>query len=218
MKSKTNTLLTVLSLIVCSSMIGITKAETVSRLYSPHLSHNQISVAVPKSSYEPIETRESTTQAENFNSQMAFLADQLDRNRDDNAIAKPIVVTSFGDLDNLDVTSPVGRLISEQLIHELKVRGWSILDIRLAKSISVLPTGEFSQSRDLSKIRDSLPVGAVVTGTYLRTTDGILVSARVVDVTNAQVLSSGQTRLLPNKFNKHLSENPMVYPTIKVTR
>ena len=90
--------------------------------------------------------------------------------------------------------------------------------MRVTKSISVNPSGEFSLSRDLGRIRDTFKVGSVVVGTYTKTSDGLLLSARVIDVSTGAVVSTAQSRLARDRFTTQLVTLPTVYPTVSVTR
>ena len=195
---------------------GVVFAETVVQL-DPNIITDRIrSVDFPAYSYQPIETRQASTASGTFNANIIFIADQLDHNRDPEINAKPILVTSFSNLDNLTETTSFGRLIAEQLMHELKVRGWGVVDLRLTKSVIVNQTGEFSLSRDLGRIRESFPAGNVLVGTYSRTTDGVLISARVIDVTTGHVQSSAQSRVPRDRFVNNLVSVPVAYPVVKV--
>jgi TolB-like protein len=169
-------------------------------------------------SYQPIVTRPATTPSGAFNANIIFIADQLERNRDDDARSKPILVTSFSNLDNLSETTSFGRLLAEQLMHELLVRGWKVVDLRLTKSVIVNQTGEFSLSRDLGRIRESLPAGNVLVGTYSRTTDGVLISARVIDVVTGHVQTSAQSRAPNDRFINTLVSVPTAFPVVKVSK
>jgi len=168
--------------------------------------------------YQPILGRHALSPAGVFNSNMIFVADQIDRNREAAVASKPLIITSFANLDDLSETSSLGRLIGEQLMHEMKVRGWNVVDMRVTKSISINPSGEFSLSRDIGRIRDTFKVGSLVVGTYTKTTDGLLISARVIDVTTGAVVSTAQSRLARDRFTTHLVTLPVVYPTVTVTR
>jgi len=208
------------SLAVCIAslgLLGVTNAETVT-VIDPSIVTNRVrSVEFSTYSYQPIETRQSSTPSGAFNANVIFIADQLDRNRDPESHTKPILVTSFSNLDNLSETTSFGRLLGEQLIHELKVRGWQVVDLRITKSVIVNPNGEFSLSRDLGRIRESFPAGNVLVGTYSRTTDGVLVSARIIDVATGHVQSTAQSRAPRDRFVNNLVSIPVVYPTVRVT-
>ncbi|MFQ3573749.1 MAG: FlgO family outer membrane protein [Thermodesulfovibrionales bacterium] len=140
----------------------------------------------------PIRIIDSKTATGNLNSLIIFLADQLERNIDIKYIQNPVVVTSFPNLNKMKETSNLGRLISESLMHELQVRRWSVIDVRLAKDIIINEEGEFSISRDIKKLRDSYNISGVVTGTYSFTNDSIIVNARAIDIETGVIKSSGQ--------------------------
>jgi len=195
---------------------SVSVAETVISLDPNILTDRIRGIDYPPTSYQPIETRQSASQAGAFNANMIFLADQLDRNKDPDVGAKPMIITSFSNLDNFSETTAFGRLVGEQLMHELKVRGWQVVDMRVTRSVIVNPSGEFSLSRDLGRIRESFPAGNVLVGTYVRTSDGVLVSARVIDVTSGNVQSSAQSRFPRDRFTAGLVSVPVALPTVRI--
>jgi TolB-like protein len=159
----------------------------------------------------------SGSAAGTFNSGMIFVAEQLDRNADPGMRVRPTIVTSFVNLNDLGETSALGRLIGENLGHELQVRNWAVADIRLTKSLIINQAGEFSLSRDIRQLRDSYPVSNIVTGTYVATGDGVLINVRIVDSTNGVVISSAQTRLLRDRFVASLVDKPTAAPMVNLT-
>lgn len=146
----------------------------------------------------PLNIFDSNSPIGNLNSLIIFLADQIGRNVDIAYFKKPIIISTFVNLDNLKEASSFGRLVAENLIHELQVRKWRVLDIRLVKEIIINGSGEFSLSRDIQKIRDTYEVGGIVTGTYTFTNDAIVINARVIDIDTGLVVSSAQ---FPVPFN-----------------
>lgn len=199
-----------------ASMTSTSAAESVVSLGPDVLTDRTRVIAFPQTAYQPIESRQSSTAAGTFNANMIFLADQLDRNKDPDVGSKPVIITSFSNLDNFSETTTFGRLLGEQLMHELKVRGWQLVDMRVTKSVIINPAGEFSLSRDLGRIRESFPAGNVLVGTYVRTSDGVLVSARVIDVASGHVQSTAQSRFLRDRFTVGLVSVPVAYPTVRV--
>jgi len=129
----------------------------------------------------------------NFNDLMKNLADQLDANAVTKELTSAYIVTSFTNLDKLDDTTALGRLIAENLINGLQLHKWQILEARLTKGIEVTPTGEFSLSRDISKLKDEYKIRGVVTGTYSVAGGNLTINARVIDVNTGIVTSSAQT-------------------------
>jgi len=145
--------------------------------------------------YEPLTIQPSRTAAGRFNAQIIFLADQLERNADRKSLANTFIVTSFVNLNKLSETSELGRLISENLIHELQVRKWQVFEVRMTKDININEAGEFSLSRDSNKIRERYKIGGLVTGTYATAGGNIIINARSIDVSTGLVASSAQARI-----------------------
>ncbi len=165
---------------------------------------------------EHLDILSSITPEGNLNSRIIFLADQLVRNIDNRFRYEPVVVTTFVNLDNMKETSSLGRLIAENLIHELQVRGWKVFDIRLAKDIVVKPQGEFSITRDIRNIRNYYRVNSVITGTYAITSNSVIVNARIIDVKSGVVVSTGQIVLPIEDVSSLLSDRSSSGSTIRI--
>ncbi|MGR6775143.1 FlgO family outer membrane protein [Sphaerotilus sulfidivorans] len=168
--------------------------------------------------YEPIISHHAGSPAGIFNSGMIFLAEQINRNVSPDGKSRQTVVTSFSPLGDLSESSSFGRLIGEHLMHELVVRGWLVADMRMTRNLIINDSGEFILSRDIMKIRESMPMANVVTGTYTTTKDGVLLSVRVLDVASGQVLSTAQTRFPRDAFVAALVDKPPVLPVVRFSR
>lgn len=153
---------------------------------------------------EQLKVAPSQTSAGRFNAQMIFMADQIERNVDRKSLENTFIVTSFTNLNKLSETTPFGRLVAENLIHELQVRKWKVFEVRLTKDVIINETGEFSLSRDIKKLKDMYKVGGIVTGTYSVANDHIIVNARVIDIETGLVASSAQAHMPVNWFTDAL--------------
>jgi TolB-like protein len=162
--------------------------------------------------YVPLYITHSNNPTGNLNAMLIFLADQLERNVDSKYFSQPTIVTTFANLDNLKKTSSFGRLLAESLTHELQVRKWRVVEIRMAKSIIMNKSGEFSMTRETNKIRGAHKVRAVVTGTYSFTDDCVVVNAKVLNVDTGIILSSGQISIPLDSLNGMMYDdvNPRV--------
>lgn len=149
---------------------------------------------------DPLVVQQSRTQAGRFNGLVVFLADQLERNADRKTLGNTFIVTSFVNLNKLSETNGLGRLIAENLIHELQVRKWQVFDVRMTNDILVTESGEFSLSRDIKKIKEFYKVGGIVTGTYTVANEDIIVNARCLNINTGMVASSGQVRMAVDGF------------------
>lgn len=156
---------------------------------------------------EPIDVQRSQTTPGRFNAQMIFMADQIERNADRKSLENTFIVTSFTNLNKLSETTPFGRLVAENVIHELQVRKWKVFEVRLTKDVVINETGEFSLSRDIKKIRDMYKIGGIVTGTYSVANDHVVVNARVIDINTGLVASSAQVHMPVNWFTDALLFN-----------
>lgn len=153
---------------------------------------------------EPLPIHRSRTVAGNFNAMMIFLADQLERNVDRKVLGNTFIVSTFSDLNKLNDTSPLGRLIGEDVIHEMQVRKWRVFDVRLTRDIVINEAGEFSLSRDIKKIRDTYKIGGVITGTYSVAENNIIINARAIDIDTGLVASSAQVQIPLNDYSEYL--------------
>lgn len=165
---------------------------------------------------EPIGVQDSGSTVGRFNARMIFLADQVERNADRKSLSNTFIVTSFVNLNHLSETTPFGRLVAENLIHELQVRKWQVFEVRLTKDIVINETGEFSLSRDIKKLRDQYKIGGIVTGTYSVSGGHVIVNSRVIDINSGIVVSSGQIHLPVNWFTDELLVNDDHFKTMKV--
>lgn len=163
-------------------------------------------------SYEP------QSIAGQFNANTMFLAEQLDANADQGVRSRATVVSSIVELGDLRETTPLGLLLSEHLAHHLKIRGWIVSEPRMANALQFKTDGEFGLSRDVDRISANVSAQNVVTGTYIATRDGVLVSVRVLDFASGRVVSSAQTRLLRNSFSREMLGGKVIdTPRIKIT-
>jgi len=194
--------------------------QTLTHKTKGYFRYDPYQYLIPNSySFDPIMTNNSYLSSGVLNSGIIFMADQLDHNVNSDSRALPTIVSSIADVNNLSETSQFGRILTENLIHELQVKNWNMIDARFTKNIIFNPAGEFSLSRDLDKLRSSsTPVGNVLTGTYVNTIDGVIVNLRLINVANGIVLSTAQTRLSRDKFIASLVDKPIPLPVIGFSR
>lgn len=108
----------------------------------------------------------------------------------------PLGVTTFVNLDDLYVTSSFGRMLSEQLMSELTMRGFDVVELRHADALRFMTTGgEFGLSRDIAAVRRERELGGVVVGTYVVSPIRVYLNARLVDPTTSLVLSAGSVEM-----------------------
>ncbi|MEA3522099.1 MAG: FlgO family outer membrane protein [Campylobacterota bacterium] len=141
------------------------------------------------------------------NQLVGAIADQLTQNKDFKDIKnKSLAVTSFVCLDNLKATSRLSNIVSENLLHEMQVRGYRVIDFKTMQSISVGKYGDFIFSRDTTKLRQSLDLNYILTGTYTSYRSGIAINARIIDLKTHVILSTAQI-FIPKKISRFLEKS-----------
>jgi TolB-like protein len=151
-----------------------------------------------------------------FKSQMILLADQIEKNVERKNLDNAFLVTSFTNLDRLSETTTFGRLVAENVIHELQIRKWKVFEVRLTKDVVINESGEFSLSRDIKKLKESYKIGGIVTGTYSVVGNHVIVNARVMDIDSGIVTSSAQIYLPVNVVSDTLFINGDNQKTMKI--
>jgi TolB-like protein len=165
---------------------------------------------------EPLPVLTSRSPVGAFNAMIIFMADQLERNLDRRQPGSSYVVATFTNLDRLQETTSFGRLLAENLAHELQVRKWQMFDVRLTKDLIVSDAGEFILSRDIRKIRDTYKLNGVVTGTYAAHDASVIVNARVIDLDSGIVIGSAQAHFPRNCFTESLLATTESRSVIKI--
>lgn len=158
----------------------------------------------------PLRTVESQIPEGKLNAMVIFMADQFERNLDKEILREPVIVLPFFELDRAGKTSELGELMAENLMHELQVRGWKVLDVNLVNDILADSDGEFVFRDDMVKVSKFYDIGSAVRGTYSVTVDRIVANARVVDVNSGIVVSSGQFSMSLEGIEPLLLDHPVL--------
>lgn len=125
----------------------------------------------------------------------SYMADQIHAYFRGN-IAAPIAVTTFVEIDNLYQSSTFGRILAEQLISELTMRGYKVIEIRLSDAVQIMEDqGEMGLSREVETLRGSQEISGLVVGTYASSSDRVYVNARIIDPKSSQVISVGSVEM-----------------------
>jgi len=140
-----------------------------------------------------------------INQLVSALSNQLTQNKNFQDIEKSaIAITSFVCLDDFTAKSRLSNILSENLIHEMQVRGYKVIDFKTMDTIKIDTKGDFLFSRDVTKLRKRLSIDYALTGTYIKYRNGTVVNARIIDLKTHIVLSSAQI-LIPQRLEKRIS-------------
>jgi len=109
-----------------------------------------------------------------------------------------LIVTTLANLDDLNQTSSLGRLISEHLATRLSQRGLNVAEMRLTSKVYVRATtgGEMMLSRDVREIAANYSAQAVVVGTYSVASDYVYINLKLIESGQSRVIAA-HSYLLP---------------------
>lgn len=112
----------------------------------------------------------------------------------------PLAVTTFVNLDDLDSTSSFGRVYAEQVLSELSMKGYDVIELRKANALHFVDKGgEFMLSRASDMLNRAHHLGGVVVGTYSSSPDRVYVNARLVDPSTSMVVAAASIELPKTK-------------------
>lgn len=145
--------------------------------------------------------------AATLNQVSSFLANQLAHNRNlKNVSDSRIAVASFVNMNNLDETDRLGMALAENMMHEMHVRGFGVVDFKTRQSLKVKPNGDFVFSRDINELRKEYNIHYFLSGTFTRGADGVVINARLVQADTSLVVSTGQSFLSNRDLQRILNE------------
>lgn len=104
----------------------------------------------------------------------------------------PMLMSSFVSLEDLDKTSPLGRVIPQQIGSRLVQHGIQVVDVRLRTNTLLIRKmeGEFALSRDLQQINQGVNAYSVLTGTYSVVYGKVYVNAMILRASDGAVLAA----------------------------
>ncbi|MBF0285360.1 MAG: hypothetical protein HQL51_12985 [Magnetococcales bacterium] len=93
----------------------------------------------------------------------------------------PIIPATFVNTDDLDETSPLGRLLARQMGSRFTQRGFSVSEVKLRKNLFIRKDdGEFMMTRELKELQAGQKAQAVILGSYTIAKSRIFVSTQLV--------------------------------------
>jgi len=103
-----------------------------------------------------------------------------------------ILVASFVNINNLQESSTLGRMLAEHVASRLSQRGYKVIDMRLIVDPVFMEEGEgaFLLSRNLREVCENHNASAVVVGTYGEALYGTYISVRMIRPGDSTIISS----------------------------
>jgi TolB-like protein len=121
------------------------------------------------------------------------------------ASGNTMLVATIADINALEKSSALGRVISEHLSSRLAQIGKSVVEMKLRNSVFVRNNqGEFLLTREIRELARAHNAGSVVVGTY---TDGdtvVFVSLKLIDPANGLIMAAHDYALPMNRQVRRL--------------
>jgi len=109
---------------------------------------------------------------------------------------KPVIMATIVNIDALEQTSTLGRLVSEQLSTRLAQGGLNMLEMKLRNSVYLKRnTGELMLTREIGEVAQAHDAQAIVVGSYAETSDMVFINVKVIQPNTNYVLA-GQDYVL----------------------
>lgn len=156
--------------------------------------------------------------AQSFQDGIISVAQQLEKNMAISPLSSKLMIANFVSLQDLNETSSFGQLASANLMHELQIRNWNVMDPLFTRDLYIGPTGEFALSRDPKRLPGSLPSLEIIAGTYQTTSDSITLNVRMINAHTSAVMSTAQVIFPKNQVMSALVAQPPVMPILSLTK
>lgn len=112
----------------------------------------------------------------------------------------PLLVATFADIDNLQQSSTLGRILSEQFTSSLASNKVPVIEVKMRESLFVKEqTGELILSRKLHSLVQSHDAQAVLLGTYALGGNNVYLTVRLVRTEDNIILAAHDFSLPLNR-------------------
>lgn len=102
----------------------------------------------------------------------------------------PLLVGSFVNINNMETSSALGRITSEQIGSRFAQKGFTVVEMKLRNNVLIREnSGEFVLSREVRELAQTHNAHAVIAGTYAVGRQAVYFSARVVRVSDSRILA-----------------------------
>lgn len=147
-----------------------------------------------------------------LNQVSASIADQLGQNKDFADLKNtPIAVMSIVNLENFNEITKTTNIVTEDLIHEMQIRGYKVIDYKTMPTIKIGSNGgDYIFSRDLSELHTKQNIDYALAGTYSFYKGGLTLNLRIVSLQDNVVLSSAQV-FIPKNVIRDIERNSLTY-------
>jgi TolB-like protein len=103
----------------------------------------------------------------------------------------PFIVATLVNIDQLEQSSTLGRLISEQVASRMTQMGFGVLELKVRNGVYMKRNeGEFLLTREIKEVASMHKAQAVIVGTYAESSATVYVNLKVVDPASSIVIAA----------------------------
>jgi TolB-like protein len=144
----------------------------------------------------------------NRSAAMALIAQVKDRVE----LSHPLIIATVVDINVLERSSTLGRVLSEQVAGAFSQAGFKMIEMKFRESVYMKRNeGELMLTRELRDVAKNHNAQAVIVGTYGVAADMVLVNLKVVQVNTNIVLAVHDYVLPLDKNARAMLRQPVQY-------
>lgn len=122
-----------------------------------------------------------------------------------------MIAASFADINDLESSSPFGRMASQQLVSSLSARNFPFVEMLMRNSVYIdEKEGEFLLSREVAQISAEHNAPVVLVGTYAVGADNVFVTSRLIRTKDNVIIASYDYSLPYTQDVRTLLRKPIV--------
>ena len=122
---------------------------------------------------------------------------------------KPLLMATIVNIDALDQSSTLGRLLSEQVTTRLVHGGVKIVEMKLRNNVYLKRnTGELMLTREIGEVAMAHRAQAIVVGTYADSNEFVFINLKVIEPTNNFVLAGYDFVLTKDRVVRSMLSQP----------
>ncbi|MDR0233864.1 MAG: hypothetical protein LBI31_03560, partial [Zoogloeaceae bacterium] len=95
----------------------------------------------------------------------------------------PIIVATLVNINALEESSTLGRLVSEQLGARFAQQGFRVIELKIRQTLYMKrDEGELMLTREIENIAQQYEAQAILTGTYAESSDRLFVNLKLIQI------------------------------------
>ncbi|MEA5097813.1 MAG: FlgO family outer membrane protein [Burkholderiaceae bacterium] len=104
---------------------------------------------------------------------------------------RPLIVATIVNINALEESSPLGRMIAEQISGQFSRKGLSMIEMKVRNNVYVKQNvGELLLTREIKEIAQNHNAQAVVVGTYTESSQLVFINLKIIRPTDNVVLAA----------------------------